>query len=145
MYLLDTNVLSELRKPSRQRNGAVSAWAASQEPGELFVSVVSLFELEVGVQREERRDPPQGIRLRRWLERDVVEAFRGRVIDIYLQVARRAAGLHVPDPRPDRDAFIAATAAVHQLTVVTRNEADFAALGVSILNPWQVCADEADQ
>lgn len=136
-YLLDTNVVSELRKSSRQVNPAVLAWASGQDVEELFLSVVSLFELEVGVQRLERRDARQGDRLRRWLERDVLEAFRARTLDIDVRVARRAGGLQVPDPRPDRDAFIAATAAVHDLVVVTRNEADFVPLGIRFINPWK--------
>jgi predicted nucleic acid-binding protein len=135
-YLLDTNVLSELRKSARQIHHSVSRWASAQLPEDLFVSVVSIFELEIGVLRKERGDPWQGGRLRAWLEQDVVEAFRGRVLDIDLRTARRAAGLHVPDPQPDRDAFIAATAKVHDLTVVTRNEADFTPLGIEVLNPW---------
>lgn len=135
-YLLDTNVLSELRKPARQIHLSVARWASAQLPENLFVSVVSIFELEIGVQRKERSDPGQGGRLRAWLEHDVGEAFRGRVLEIDLRTARRAAGLPVPNPHPDRDAFIAATAKVHDLTVVTRNEADFTPLGVDVLNPW---------
>lgn len=141
-YLIDTNVLSELRKSSRQIDAGVSAWAAAQEPDALYTSVVSIFELEIGVQRSERRDPRQGARLRRWLEDGVIEAFSGRLLDVDVRIARQAAGMHVPDPRPDRDAFLAATALVHDLSVVTRNEADFAPLGVPIINPWKFEADE---
>ena len=88
------------------------------------------------IQRVERRDAPQGARLRRWLDRDVISAFRDRTLDLDVRAARRAGGLHVPDPRPDRDAFLAATASVYGLVVVTRNEADFVPLGVRIVNPW---------
>jgi predicted nucleic acid-binding protein len=135
-YLLDTNVLSELRKPARQIDLSVFRWASAQLPDDLFVSVVTIFELEIGVQRKERSDPGQGGRLRTWLERDVVEAFRGRLLDIDPRTARRAALLHVPNPQPDRDAFIAATAQVHDLTVATRNVADFGPLGIEVLDPW---------
>ena len=135
MYLLDTNVVSELRKASRAEP-AVRAWATKLSPGEVFLSTMSLMELEIGVLRMERRDVPQGERLRQWLEEMVLARFEGRILGIGMAIARRCASLHVPDPRPERDALIAATALVHGLTVVTRNTADFEPMGVMLLNPW---------
>lgn len=134
MYLLDTNVVSELRKASRAEP-AVRAWATEQPPGTVFLSIMCLMELEIGVLRMERRDALQGERLRRWLE-IVLAAFEGRILGIDTAVARVCAKLHVPDPRPERDALIAATALVHGLTVVTRNTADFGPMGVRLFNPW---------
>lgn len=135
MYLLDTNVVSELRKASRAEP-AVRSWATEQSPGTVFLSTMSLMELEIGVLRIERRDALQGERLRLWLEQMVLAEFTGRILGIDTVIARACAKLHVPDPRPERDALIAATARVHGLTVVTRNTADFEPMGVALLNPW---------
>lgn len=135
-YLLDTNVISELRKPEGRANPAVRRWARNQRTSELFLSVISVMEVEIGVARVEKRDGPQGAVLRRWLEQDLIPAFSGRLLRIDLAVARRAAGLHVPGPRPERDVLIAATAIEAGLTVVTRNVSDFAALGVDLVDSW---------
>lgn len=137
MYLLDTNVVSELRKVAQGRaNPQVVAWANSVLATQLFISAITVLELELGVGLIERRDARQGTLLRRWLEEQVLPAFDGRVLPVDAAVAQRCAGLHIPNPQPDRDALIAATAAVHGLTLVTRNTADFAATGVKWLNPW---------
>ena len=135
MFLLDTNVVSELRRPRAEPR--VVAWAEAQPADTQFLSVVSALELELGVLVMERRDPAQGARLRAWLEGRVLPAFVGRVLAVDLAVARRCAALHVPDPRPERDALIAATALVHGFTVVTRNVADFQPTGAVVLNPWE--------
>ena len=103
----------------------------------LFLSAMTIIELEIGVLRIERRDPSQGAILRRWLDDHVLPAFAGRILAVDTAVAQRCASLHVPDPRPDRDALIAATALVHGLTVVTRNVGDFEPTSVRTLNPWQ--------
>ncbi len=138
MYLLDTNVVSELRKVIAGRaNPRVAAWQEQVNQSACLVSAVTLMELEIGVLRMERRDGRQGALLRAWLEERVVPEFAGRILPVDEAVARRCAGLHVPDPRPDRDALIAATALVHGLTLVTRNTADFAAMGVVLLDPWK--------
>ena len=137
MYLLDTNVVSELRKAkSGKADAGVIAWAAGIPASELFLSAISVLELEMGVLLVERRDAAQGTVLRSWLDRHVLPAFADRILPVDAAVARRCARLHVPDPRAERDALIAATALVHELTVVTRNVSDFEATGVRLLNPW---------
>jgi predicted nucleic acid-binding protein len=103
----------------------------------MYLSVVSLTELEVGVLLMERRDPRQGAILRRWLEESILPSFANRLLEIDEHVARLCAGLQVPNPRPANDAYIAATAIAHGLTVVTRNVADFATTGVRFINPWE--------
>ncbi|MEV0687205.1 type II toxin-antitoxin system VapC family toxin [Nocardia sp. NPDC050378] len=136
-YLLDTNVLSELRRSARAADPRVRAWVAARRPSELYLSVVTLMELDIGIGRVERRDSEQGKRLRTWLDETVLDAFDGRILAIDLPVARRAARMHVPDPRPERDTLIAATADEHGMTVVTRNVKDFAPTGVPVVDPWQ--------
>ena len=133
-YLLDTNVVSELRRPAAA--DAVRGWVRAQPVATLAISVISVMELEIGVRRAERSDPGQGEVLRQWLEQRVLTAFGDRILPIDLAVARRASELHVPDPGPERDSLIAATALVHSLTVVTRNVTDFTAAGVPLHNPW---------
>ncbi|MCU7816909.1 MAG: type II toxin-antitoxin system VapC family toxin [Candidatus Thiodiazotropha sp. (ex Rostrolucina anterorostrata)] len=138
MYLLDTNVISELRKAkSAKADKNVVTWANSVSATRLFLSVITVLELETGILLVERRDPRQGAMLRSWLNSHVLPAFSGRVLVVDTAVAQRCAKLHVPDPRSDRDAIIAATAMVHDMTVVTRNVDDFAPMGVDILNPWE--------
>jgi hypothetical protein len=134
-YLIDTNVWSELRNRGRA-DGHVRTWAEAASPADLYLSAVTVFELERGVLLMERRDPQQGSRLRLWLERQVLEPFERQTLPIDAAIARRCAALHVPDPRPERDALIAATALTHGLTVVTRNVGDFEPMGVAVLNPW---------
>ena len=138
MYLLDTNLVSELRKVrSGKADPGVAAWADGVDASSLFLSSITLHELELGVLLAERRDPTQGVLLRHWLEQAVMPAFAGRILAVDAAVARRSAALHGPDPKPFRDGLIAATALVHRLVVVTRNLADFEATGVPLLNPWQ--------
>ncbi|MET1068697.1 MAG: type II toxin-antitoxin system VapC family toxin [Pseudomonas prosekii] len=134
MYLLDTNVISELRKPQADAN--VVAWARSVIAPRLFISAITLKELETGVLRMERRDPIKGKLLRTWLKRHVIPTFDARILPVDAAVALRCAGLHVPDQASESDALIAATALVHGLTVVTRNINDFKASGVALINPW---------
>ena len=137
MFVLDTNVVSELRKAKAGKaDKNVTAWAVSVPPGGLFLSAITILELETGALLVERRDSAQGAILRAWLDGHVLPAFAGRVLAIDTAVAQRCARLHVPDPRADRDALIAATALVHGMTVVTRNVTDFEPTGVPILNPW---------
>jgi len=138
MYVLDTNVVSELRKVQAGKADAnVAAWAERVDAADLFVSAITVMELELGILSIERKDSSQGALLRAWLEQHVLPEFSGRVLPVDTVVARRCARLHVPDRCSERDALIAATAIVHGMTVVTRNVADFASTGVTILNPWE--------
>jgi len=137
MFVLDTNVVSELRKVRFGKADAqVATWADSVEAATLYVSAITILELEIGVLQMESRDPAQGAMLRAWMDNHVLPEFIDRVLPVDMAVAQRCARLHVPDPRAERDALIAATALVHGMTVVTRNVADFEPTGVSLLNPW---------
>lgn len=137
MFLLDTNVISELRKASAGKaNPAVIAWANQQDTCSLFVSAITIMELEIGILQLERRDANQGKILRNWFSNQVLPEFEDRILEINTDIALRCARLHVPDPRSDRDTLIAATGLVHNMTVVTRNTGDFAYTGTEILNPW---------
>jgi toxin FitB len=136
MFLLDTNVVSELRRPQRIPP-KVAAWADSVAPSDMFISSITILELETGALLLERRDRNQGGLIRQWIEDHVLTTFTERILAVDTAVARRCALLHVPDPRPYRDAFIAATALVHHLIVVTRNRADFEPMTVTVLNPWE--------
>ncbi len=138
MFALDTNVVSELRKVrAGKADSNVAAWTESVDATELFVSAITIMELELGVLSVERKDATQGALLRSWLEQHVLPEFSGRTLPVDTAVAQRCARLHVPDKRGERDALIAATALVHGMTVVTRNMADFEPTGVTILNPWE--------
>jgi toxin FitB len=139
MFLLDTNVVSELRKVRLGRAHArVAHWADTVDAAALFVSAVTVLELEIGVLLMERKDERQGRLMRTWLDDHVRPAFHHRILVIDEAVALQCARLHIPDPRPERDALIAATALVRGMTVVTRNVEDFAGTGASVLNPWEV-------
>lgn len=137
MFLLDTNVVSELRKTGSSKvNSQVEKWAASTPATQTFISVITIFEIERGVLRMERRDRQQGQILRTWLNDYVLTHYSDRTIPVSTLIAQRCASLHIPDPMPDYDALIAATALEHDLTVVTRNLGDFERTGVKLLNPW---------
>ncbi|WP_196803458.1 type II toxin-antitoxin system VapC family toxin [Thiomonas sp. FB-6] len=144
MYLLDTHVISELRKAGDGRADAhVVAWLGSVDATEIYISAITAMELESGILLVERRDKLQGQRLRAWMEAQVRPEFADRTLPVDTAVALRCARLHVPDPRAERDAWIAATALVHGMTVVTRNLADFEPTGVRLLDPWNPASSGA--
>ena len=136
MFLLDTNVLSELRRRDRTHR-KVAVWADRVPAFELFLSAITILEVEAGTLSVLGRDPAQGTVLRNWIDEKVLPAFKGRILPVDTVVAQRCAALHVPAARAERDALIAATALVHGLKVVTRNVADFEPMGVAMLNPWE--------
>ena len=138
MFILDTDVVSELRKvKAGKAHRNVTAWNESVTLAQTYLSSITIHELEFGTLLLERKDRRQGSILRAWLDTRVLPEFEGRILPVDTAVAQRCAKLHVPDPRPLRDAFIAATALVHGMTVVTRNVSDFKPMGVEILNPWE--------
>ena len=139
MFLLDTNVISELRHGKPNQSSQVRRWAAEQSTGRLFLSAITILELEQGILALERRTPPQGSALRVWLT-GVRAVFAGRILPFTDNSATICAALHVPNPRSERDAMIAATALEHGFTVVTRNTQDFVNTGVLLLNPWHEAA-----
>ena len=137
MFLLDTNVVSELRKAASGRADAnVVAWARGRKTASLYVSAITVLELELGVLQMERRDLTQGSVLRAWLVSHVLPAFADRVLPVDMAVALQCARLHMPNRRAERDCMIAATALVHGMTVVTRNVPDFEGTGALLVNPW---------
>jgi len=136
MYLLDTNVVSELRKAAKA-DRSVAAWVEQHDAQCMHISVVSILEIRLGILAVQRKDAAQADVLNSWLSGQVIPAFAGRIIPVDIAVALRCAELHVPNPRADRDALIAATALVRGLTVVTRNTKDFQPTGVAAYNPWK--------
>lgn len=137
MLLLDTSVVSELRKLRHGKADAnVAAWAGGVDAADLFVSAITIMELELGVLAVERRDAVQGARLRTWLEQQALPECRARTLPVDTAVALRCARLHAPDRRGERDALVAATALVRGMTVATRNLAGLAPTGVAVVNPW---------
>ncbi len=138
MFVLDTNVVSELRKAKTGKADTnVTKWAVGAPATSMFLSAITVLELETGVLLIERRDAAQGAIIRSWMNSHVLVAFAGRVLSIDTAVARCCAALQVPDRRSDRDVLIAATALTHGMAVVTRNEIDFAPTGVKVVNPWK--------
>lgn len=138
MFVLDTNVVSELRKVrGGTANPGLAAWVDQVPSAQLFISAITIHELEHGVLLAERSDPARGEVLRAWLDRSVAAAFESRVLPVDELIAHRAAAPHVPDPAPFRDALIGATALVHQMSVVTRNDKDFRRFaGLAVIDPW---------
>lgn len=137
MYLVDTNVISELRKNAARRSAEVTQWVHSVHLADLYLSAISIYEINIGIRRIERRDVTQGQMLRKWLQQGVLVQFRGKILPFDAAVAIRAADLHVPNQRPLADSFIAATAMEHDMAVVTRDTGDFAKMGVELINPFE--------
>jgi predicted nucleic acid-binding protein len=135
MYLLDTNVLSELRRGKRA-DAKVATWSRAVHPTDLFLSIVTILEVERGILLVERRDKKQGAMLRAWLNERVMPQFDGRILAVDTAIAQKCAALQIPHPRPHLDALIAATAIVHQLKLATRNIRDFEDIGLEVVNPW---------
>lgn len=139
MLLLDTNVVSELRKVSSGRaHPNVVLWNETVDPAETFISSVVLHELEIGVRLVEHQDAVAGKVLRNWLENAVLTTFSGRILPLDEAAAVQAARWHVPNPKPINDAYIAATAFTRRMTLVTRNIGDFEGTGVTLVNPWDI-------
>lgn len=137
MYLLDTNVISELRKArAGKADPNVCRWGREVPGASLYLSAIVVQELEIGTLQMKRKDPAQGAILRNWLDEHVLHVFNDRILPVDANVARKSAALHVPNPRPYRDGFIAATALVFGMTLVTRNTDDFQRTDVRLLNPW---------
>jgi predicted nucleic acid-binding protein len=137
MYLLDTNVISELRKAgSNKADANVIQWAKDKPTTSLFISAITVLEIEMGVLQIERKDPKQAAIYRTWLNSHVLKAFSDRVLPFDTSVALKCAQLNVPNPKSERDAMIAATSIIHGLTLVTRNEKDFKHMGIEVVNPW---------
>lgn len=138
MWLLDTNVISEVRKiRSGKADANVARWISGKDTAAMFMSVITLQELETGVLRAEKKDAAKGSILREWLDWSVRPAFAGRILPVDEKVALKSAQLQAPDPKPAMDCLLAATALVHGLTLVTRNVRDFEGSDVKLVNPWE--------
>lgn len=136
MLILDTNVVSEARKSSCDPN--VQAWLAVQSTDQLFITAITVLEIQRGISlAEQRGDAAQAGVFNHWLEKMVLPAFAGRILPIDHVVARQAAKLQWADSRDYRDPLIAATGLVHGAAVVTRNIKHFEATGVRLVNPWE--------
>ncbi len=135
MFLVDTNVISEVRKRERC-DGAVAAWWRSVADADLFLSALVLGEIRQGLERLRARDAVRASALERWLA-DVAAAFAGRVLPIDAAVAEEWGRISARRPTPVVDGLLAATAIVHGLTLVTRNVADVAHAGAKVLDPWE--------
>lgn len=139
MYLLDTNVVSELRKSGSGRaDPNVIKWAKDKPTSSLFISSITILEIEMGVLKIERKDPKQAAIYRTWLKSHVLIAFSQRILSFDTSVALKCAQLHAPNPKSERDAMIASTSIVHGLTLVTRNVKDFKHINIELINPWVV-------
>lgn len=142
MYLLDTNILSESRKLGTPKiDPRAARWLAEVDAETTFVSAMTIFELERGIRQMERRDAKQGAALRRWFNDQIMTTYENRTLPLSRAVALICARLHIPDPKSERDAWIAATGIDAGLTLVSRNVADFSGMGVGLINPFELGVD----
>lgn len=138
MYLLDTNIISETRKLGTSRVDPNAAlWLSRIDVETSFVSAMTIFELERGVRQMERRDAAQGAVLRRWLDDQILTTYERRTLPLSRAVALICAKLHIPHPKSERDAWIAASAIEADFTLVSRNVSDFADMDVRLINPFE--------
>jgi predicted nucleic acid-binding protein len=135
-YLIDTNIASELRKAHRA-HPLVSSWSSHLAQTDMFLSIMTIMEIEAGHLRLASKDPVRAKLFREWLHLQIIPDYEGRILTADLEVALQLAALHVPTKRSERDAILAATALVHGLVVVTRNVKDFTGTGVKLLNPFE--------
>jgi predicted nucleic acid-binding protein len=135
-YLLDTNVLSELRKKEYAIDPAVVNWCRQVELTSCYLSTITVYEIERGLLLLQQRDVEQATLIRDWFT-GILDEFKKRILPVTLNCATRAAVLQVPNPRPLADSLIVATALEHELALVTRNVKDFQNVGVPIINPWE--------
>jgi toxin FitB len=134
-FLLDTNVIAELRKGSRA-NRNVSSWFAALDPEDILLSVLTVGEIRRGVENQRRRDPAAARSLDRWLRR-LLREYGDRILGVDVSVADMWGRMNVPDPLPVIDALLAATARVRGLTLATRNVKDVARSGADVVNPFE--------
>lgn len=142
MYLLDANIIAESRKLGSTRvDPRAAQWLSQIDVEVSFISAMTIFERERGVQQMARRDAKQGAALRRWFDDQIMTTYENRTLLLSRGVALICAGLHIPDPKSERDAWIAATAIDAGLTLVSRNVADFANMAVWLISPFALGAD----
>jgi len=134
-FLLDTNVVSELRRGAKC-DARVAAWQAAHSPSVCHLSVISLMEIRLGIELSRRRNAKHGEILQTWYDTKVRSAFSKRTLPVTAEIAEKCAELNAGRTRPFRDSLILATALVHNLVVVTRNTTDFIDAQAQVLNPW---------
>ncbi|MCY6412791.1 type II toxin-antitoxin system VapC family toxin [Acinetobacter sp. VNH17] len=138
MYLLDTNILSQIRKIHHPHcPNAFKHWFETTDLSLCYLSVITIFEIEQGILRKEHIDPIQGHLLRTWFEQKIQSEFKDRVLELNMTIALKTAQLHVPNPASLTDSMIGATALQHNLTLITRNTKDFQSFGVKLFNPFE--------
>ena len=136
MYLLDTSVLSVLRSPGEE-DAKLVAWASQQQTFNLYVSSISILELKLAILQKRKISPGEGEVLNTWLQKQVLQGFKGRVVAFDGEMAEYCAALHVPNPKSERDAMIAATCLVKNLSLVTRHPSDYKHIKIQTINPWE--------
>ena len=136
MYLLDTSVLSVLRSPGEE-DAKLVAWASQQQTFNLYVSSISILELKLAILQKRKISPGEGEVLNTWLQKQVLQGFKGWVVAFDGEMAEYCAALHVPNPKSERDAMIAATCLVKNLSLVTRHPLDYKHIKIQTIKPWE--------